>query len=140
MQISTYLSFNGQCEEAFRFYERSLGAKLNFMMTYAQSPMAAQTPANWQGKIMHATLSIDGQTIMGSDPTPDHYKQSSGFAIALNIKDPSEAERIFKNLSESGNVQMPIQETFWARRFGMVADRFGTPWMVNCEKPMDQQG
>ena len=135
MQLNTHLNFNGQCEAAFKFYETCLGGKINFMMKYGDSPMAAQAPPGFGSKIMHATFAIDGQTFYGADSPPGRYEKPQGFAVALNIKDPTEADRVFAALEQNGVVQMPIQETFWAQRFGMLVDQFGTPWMINCEKP-----
>ncbi len=135
MQLNPYLLFNGQCEAAFRFYEKVLGGKIEAMMTYAGSPMADQMSPEWRNKIMHARLTIGDSMLMGSDPPPDRYEAVKGFSVTLGIDDPGEAERIFHALSENGTVQMAIQKTFWAARFGMLVDQFGTPWMVNCEQP-----
>ena len=93
-----------------------------------------QTPPGWSAKIMHATLAVGGQLLQGADAAGDHYKKPQGIAISISLRDVAEAERIFKMLAENGTVQMPIQETFWALRFGMTTDRFGIPWMINCEK------
>lgn len=134
MQLNPYLMFNGQCEAAFRFYEKALGGKIETVMTYAGSPMADQTPPEWRNKVMHARLKVGDKILMGSDPPPDHYEPMKGFSVTLSIGDPSEAERIFHALSENATVRMPIQKTFWAARFGMLIDQFGTPWMVNCEQ------
>jgi PhnB protein len=135
MQLDPHLTFNGQCEVAFKFYEKSLGGKITFMMTHAESPMAAQTPPAWRQKIMHATFKLGDRILMGVDAPPEHYQKPQGFAISIDVKDPAEAERVFKALAENGQVQMPLQETFWALRFGMLVDQFGIPWMVNCGKP-----
>jgi PhnB protein len=134
MQLNPYLTFNGQCEAAFKFYEKVLDGKIEAMMTYGGSPMAEQTRSEWRNKIMHARLSVGDKMLMASDAPPDRYEAMKGIMVTLGIDDPAEAERIFHALSENGTVQMPIQETFWARRFGMLVDQFGTPWMVNCEK------
>ena len=136
MDLNTYLFFDGQCEEAFRFYERTLGGKIVAMATFKDTPMAAQTPAEWQGKIAHARLQLGNNLLMGSDGMGDHYEKPQGMTVTVNIDDPATAERVFNALAEGGTTRMPIQETFWAKRFGMTTDRFGTPWMVNCEKPM----
>jgi PhnB protein len=134
MKLTPYLNFNGQCEEAFQFYEKCLGGKILFQMTYGKSPMPPeQTPPGWGGKILHATLSVGDQLLQGSD-TPTENKPR-GFAISISLADVAEAERIFAAFADGGAAQMPIQETFWALRFGMVTDRFGIPWMINCEKP-----
>ena len=135
MQLNPYLSFNGQCEEAFKFYQKVLGGELT-AMRYQETPMAEQTPPEWRGKIAHARLSVGGQMLMASDAPPDRYEPMKGVQVTLNIEEPAEAERVFNALAAGGTQTMPIQETFWARRFGMLVDRFGTPWMVNCEKPM----
>ncbi len=134
MKINSHILFNGRCEEAFKFYEKSLGGKIQFILPYGESPSATQVPANWQQKIMHATISLGDQTLMGCDAPPDHYDQPKGFSVALHTSDPAEAERAFNQLSQNGAVKMPLQETFWATRFGMLVDQFGIPWMVNCEK------
>jgi PhnB protein len=136
MQVNTHLVFDGRCEEAFRFYERSLGGKIQFMMTHEASPMAAMVSKEWGPKIMHARMQVGDQTLLGADAPPERYEQPQGFSVALHIDEPAEAERAFGVLSEGGKITMPIQETFWAHRFGMLVDRFGTPWMINCGKPM----
>lgn len=135
MQLNPYLMFDGRCEAAFKFYEKALGGKIEFMMTYGSSPMAEQTSPEWRNKIMHARMSIGDKILMASDAPPDRHQAMKGFSVSLSIDDPGDAERIFRVMSENGTIQMPIQETFWARRFGMLVDQFGTPWMVNCEKP-----
>ena len=134
MQLNPYLSFNGQCERAFKFYEKVLGGKIEAMMPYEGSPMAQQVPRERLSKIMHARLRIGDETLMGSDSPPDRYEPMQGFSVTLGTDDPHEAERVFHALSENGIVQMPIQKTFWAVRFGMLVDQFGTPWMINCEQ------
>jgi PhnB protein len=136
MKVNPYLTFDGNCEEAFKFYERALGAKIVAMVTFGQTPMAAQTPAEAHNKIAHARLGVGDQWLMGSDGMPGCYEAMKGFSVTLNVDEPAEAERVFRALAEGGSVRMPIAETFWAKRFGMVTDRFGTPWMINCEKPM----
>jgi len=134
MQLNPYLSFNGQCEAAFKFYDRCLDGKIVAMMTYASSPMEGQTPPEWRSKIMHARLMVGDEVLMGSDAPPERYEGAKGFSVTLGIENPGDAERIFRALAQNGTVQMPIQETFWATRFGMLVDQFGTPWMINCEK------
>jgi len=134
MQLSPYLLFNGQCEEAFKFYEKCFGGKIEAIMTFGQSPMAQQVPAEWGSKVMHASLKIDGMTLLGSDPPPGRYQPPQGFSVSLSVKDPGETERIFHELVQNGKVQMPIQQTFWSVRFGMLVDQFGIPWIVNCEQ------
>jgi PhnB protein len=136
MQLSPYLTFNGQCEMAFRYYEKCLGGKIAFMMTYRESPMAGQTPPDWGEKISHATFTLGDQILSGVDVCEDQYAKPQGFMVMLSPDNAEEADRIFHGLAENGTVQMPIQETFWALRFGVLVDQFGTPWMINCEKTM----
>ena len=132
MKWNPHLSFNGQCEAAFKFYEQCLGGRINLMMTYGGSPLAGETAPGWDKKIAHATFSLDDQVLTGADVASD--QKPRGFSILLNIGEVEEAERVFKTLAENGEVQMPLQETFWALRFGMFTDQFGTPWMINCGK------
>jgi PhnB protein len=135
MELNPYLTFNGRCEEALKFYEKHLGGKIERSMTYGQTPMASQVKPDWQNKIIHARMTVGGTVLMASDAAPEYYKTPEGISISLNIKDPAEADRVFQALSENGTVKMPIQKTFWALRFGSVVDQFGTPWMINCELP-----
>lgn len=133
MQINPYLFFNGNCEEAFKFYERSLGGKIEAMMAHTGTPAEQHVPAEWRDKIMHARLVVNGQVLMGSDLPPADYQGTKGFSVSLQIKDPADAERIFNALKEKGKVTLALEKTFWAARFGMLVDQFGIPWMVNCE-------
>ena len=135
MQLVSYLTFNGQCEAAFKFFEKCTGGKIVSMFTHAGTPAEQQVPPEWRNKIMHARLLVGDALLMGSDAPPDRYEKPKGFSVAIQIKDTAEAERIFHALAEKGTVHMPIQETFWAARFGMLVDQFGIPWMVNCEQP-----
>jgi PhnB protein len=133
MQLNPYLNFNGQCEEAFKTYEKCLNGKIEFIMTHEQAPMADKIPPEWKKKIMHATLRFGEQVIMGADAPTQYYQQPQGFSVSVGLNDPAEAERIFKELSAGGVVRMPLEKTFWAERFAMFTDRFGIPWMINCE-------
>jgi PhnB protein len=136
MQLSPYLAFDGNCETAFKFYEECTGGKILSMFTHAGTPMEGQVPPEHKNKIMHAQMKVGDSILMGADAPPGHYKPSQGFCVQIAIKDAKEAGRIFNALAENGKIQMPIQETFWAARFGMLIDKFGIPWMINCEKPM----
>jgi len=133
MQLNTYLTFSGNCKEAFEFYAKVLGGKIEAMFPHKGSPMEAHTPPEWQDKIMHARLSVGDQVLMGSDAPPQYQTKPGGFSVNIGVKDPAEADRIFAALSEGGQVKMPIAQTFWAKRFGMFIDRYSIPWMVNCE-------
>jgi len=133
MQLNPYLTFNGQCETAFKFYETCLGGKIEAMFRHTGTPAEQHVPPEWRDKIMHARLAVNGQVLMGSDAPPDHYKEPKGFSVSLQFKDVKEAERVFNALAENGKVGMPLQQTFWAARFGTLVDRFGIPWMINGE-------
>ena len=138
MQLNTYLHFNGNCEEAFKFYEKALGGKIEAILTFEGTPNAQHVPPEWRNKVMHARLTADGQALMGTDVPPTApgggYQKPTGFFVSFMTKDPTEADRVFAALAHKGQVNMPIQETFWAARFGMCVDRFGIPWMINCER------
>jgi PhnB protein len=129
--LGTYLFFDGNCAEAMRFYERALGGKLEALMTHAQSPVAAQTPPGSANRIMHASLNLGDHRLMASDAMPGHYEGMKGFSLSLSYPTAAEAKRVFDALAEGGKVTMPLDKTFWAEAFGMLVDRFGTPWMVN---------
>jgi PhnB protein len=135
MSLNPYLYFDGQCEEAFTFYEERLGGKITFMMRYEGSPMADQTPEGFAKKVLHAGLKLGEGLLEGCDAPPGEYQKPQSFCIMFRPKGAADADRIFSALAEGGSVQMPIGETFWALRFGMVVDRFGMPWLINCEKP-----
>lgn len=133
MQMSTYLSFSGDCEAAFRFYEECLGGKLGQIFRYAGTPFAEQVPADWQNKVMHGSLAIGDAVLMGGDVAPDRYEKPKGFSLSLQMTSTTQAERMFQLLAKDGTVVVPLEKTFWAARFGMVVDRFGIPWLINCE-------
>jgi PhnB protein len=135
MQINPYVTFNGQCEAAFKFYAEVLGGKIDFTMTWGEMPGADQFPAEMHKLIMHSTLTVGDQTLMGADAPPDRYHPPKGVNVSVHIKDKAEGERIFNALAENGDVTMPFQQTFWSSGFGMCVDRFGIPWMVNCDQP-----
>ena len=133
MKINAYLSFDGSCEEALKYYQSVLGGEITSMDTYGGSPASDMAGPDWQDKIMHGSLETGEMTLMGSDLAPDHYQKPQGCHLAIDVKEVAEAERIFAALADGGEVVMPIDKTFWAERFGMLVDRFGTNWMVNCE-------
>lgn len=135
MQIIPHLNFNGQCREAFETYAKVLGGEIIFIGTYAEMPGADQFPPEMQKLIMHTTIKLGDQMIMGADSPPDRFEKAQGLWVSINLKDAADAERVFNELSEGGNVVMPFQQTFWSPGFGMFTDRFGTPWMVNTEGP-----
>jgi PhnB protein len=133
MQIAAYLSFNGCCAEAFAFYAKALGGMVQSSHTYAGSPMADMVPPQWQDKVMHATLVVGDQTILGADPAPQHFEKVQGVSMSITPASMAEGERIFSALAEGGSVTMPFGKQFWSDGFGMLTDRFGIAWMVNCE-------
>ena len=106
------------------------------MSDYESRSAEYPVPAEWRKKILHVTLRVGDQVLMGADAPLDGYQKPQGFSVTLGLKDQKEAERIFKALAENGTVEMALQETFWAIRFGVVVDRFGIPWTVNCERPV----
>ena len=133
MLIQTYLSFDGRCEEAIEFYRRKLGAEVTMLMRYKEAPEPAppgMLPPGAENKIMHAALRIGDTTIMASDGNCKGKPNFQGFSLSLSVPNEVEAERLFAALGEGGQVQMPMSKTFFASRFGMVADRFGVSWMV----------
>jgi PhnB protein len=135
MEFTPYLNFNGQCAEAFRFYEQVLGGRIEMMMTNGESPMAEQVPPALRDRVMHARLAVGDQVLFASDAPPEYYQKPQGLYVSIQVDEPAEAERIFRSLAEGGTVMMPFEKTFWAAGgFGMLVDRFGTPWMVNCER------
>ena len=135
MQANIYLMFKGNCEEAFNYYAKVTGGTVEMMMRHKGSPAEAHTPPEWLDKIMHARLKIGDTVIMASDAPPGRQsKETGGFRVSLGVDTPAEAERIFNALADGGATGMAMAETFFAVRFGMVTDRFGTPWMVICEK------
>lgn len=136
MQLITYLNFNGQAAEALKFYAEVFDGQILEMLTYGQSPMCDQTPPELRDKVMHGALKIGDAMIFGGDAPPSLFRQPQGFAVAITIEDLPRAERIFTALSAGGEVRMPIQETFWAKRFGELVDRYGTPWIVSAGNVM----
>jgi PhnB protein len=134
MRLNPYLVFNGQCEEAFRFYAECLGGSIGAMLPFAGTPAEEHVPAEWRNKVMHARLDLGDQVLMGSDDMPGRYQQPASFSVALHYNNVEEAERAFARLAEGGRITMPLEKTFWAARFGMFTDRYGVPWMVNCEQ------
>ena len=137
MELSPYLNFKGECEAAFAFYERCLGGTLGTVFRYAGTPLADQVPADWQDKVMHVSLTLGNQVLMGADVTPARYEEPKGFSLSLQLDNIAEAERIFRQLSTDGRIVMPLEKTFWAARFGVVIDRFGVTWLINCSDSED---
>ena len=137
LDIVPHLGFDGECEEAFTFYAGVLKGEIVAMMRYSDGPadMCAGLPEAAKARIMHARIVVGGRMLMGADAPPGMASRREGFCVGLQVDDDAEAARIFEALADGGSIQMPLGETFWAYRFGMCIDRFGTPWMVNHEKP-----
>ncbi len=132
MRFVPYLNFSGQCEAAFRFYQEVFGGEITAMYPHRGTPASEHVSEEWQDKIMHARLEAGDAVLMGSDSPPEMFVQPQGLYISMHPDSIEEAERIYAALAEGGSVLMPLQETFWAPRFAMFTDRFGTPWMINC--------
>jgi PhnB protein len=138
MDVSPYLDFNGDCEAAFTFYEQCLGARVGPIFRYEGTPLADQVPAGWGQKVMHASLIIGNNEILGADVAPGRYEVPKGFSLCLQLGDITEAERVFQQLGTGGTIIVPLAQTFWAARFGMVMDRFGITWVINCDGSADR--
>lgn len=134
MKMNPYLTFDGNCEEAFNFYAGVLGGEIVAMMTYKDMPGDEQASPECAGLIVHARMIFGDNILMASDAPKNRMEKMQGISVTLGIPDETEAERVYAALLEGGTAMMPLQETFWAKRFGMLTDRFGTPWMINCEK------
>jgi PhnB protein len=135
--INAYLTFDGNAAEAMRFYEKTLGGKIQMMMTMGEAPGAQQFPPGAAGRIMHAALAYGDGLLMASDSMPGQpFEGMKGFGVALTLGTVAEGQRVFDAFAEGGKVSMPYGKTFWVEAFGMVSDRFGTPWLVNGGKPL----
>ena len=134
-QAIAYLAFNGNCAEAMRFYEGALGGKLEVLMSGAESPMADQIPKESAHRILHARLVLPGGGMLYAGDCPENmpYDGIKGVSIAVDYATIEEADKVFAALSAGGQVTMPMQPAFWAKRWGMTADKFGTNWIVNGE-------
>lgn len=132
MQSNAYLIFDGRCEEAFKCYQQVLGGNIEAMVSSVGTPIEQQLPPERRNKILHALLNLGDSVLMGMDAPPERYQKPTGFFVSLGTRSVAEAERTFVALAEGGRVEMPLQQTFWATRFAMFVDRFGTPWMINC--------
>ena len=134
MKLNPYLAFDGRCREAFEFYEKTLGGSISFIQTIGESPMASDMPPEAHGRVMHVTLQIGDQVLQGADAPLGQFTKPAGFCVAMHFDEVAEGERVFTALAQNGNVQMPFQPTFWAKGFGMLIDRFGTPWIVSARE------
>ena len=138
MKLYTYLNYGGNCEQAFRFYEQHLGGKITMMMTHGQLPDPSAVPEDWKNAILHARMDIGETVLMGADVRPERFQPMRSAYLSLIVNSIHEAEHIYTLLSDGGQIFMPMQETFFAFRFGMLRDRFGTSWMILHERPRPQ--
>jgi PhnB protein len=134
MKMNTYVNFRGNCADAIKYYETHLGAKVIMMMTHGQSPQPSPVGPEWKDAVLHAQMTIGGAELMAAD-IPNAEPMRSAY-LTLRVDSDSEAERVFSALSQGGRILMPIQETFFASRFGQVQDRFGINWMILHDRPM----
>lgn len=134
--ITAYLTFNGNGTEALQFYCKALDGKILFQQSFGDSPMGAQTPNEFKNRLMHATFQCDAGSFMASDGPPGYeMKIGNNVSLSLHYDSVDKLEKAFNGLAEGGKVLMPVQETFWAHRFGMLTDKYGFNWMVNMDKP-----
>lgn len=136
MKVNPYLTFPGTCREAMTHYEKVLGGKITAMMEHAGTPAAEHTEPDWQDKIIHARMVVGDYEIMASDAPPQMYDKPNGMMVTLSVETPADADRLYEQLStDAETIHMAMQETFWAERFAMFTDRYGTPFMISCNKP-----
>jgi len=135
VQLHTYLNYGGNCEEAFRFYEKHLGGKITMMMRHGEQPDGRAVAADWAHAVMHARMDIGGTELLGADIPPDRFQPMRSAYLSLTLDSDEEADRVFGLLSDGGQIFMPMQETFFASRFAMLRDKFGTSWMLLHPKP-----
>jgi len=133
MQLNPYLNYGGNCAQAFKFYEQHLGGKITMMMKHGENPGPSNVPADWKNAVLHARIKIGGTELLGAD-IPGYQPMRSAY-LSLTVSSVKEAERVYSLLSEGGEIFMPIEETFFAKRFAMLRDRFGTSWMILHPKP-----
>jgi PhnB protein len=132
MTATPYLNFDGNCREAIEHYAKVLDGEIVMMQTHRESPIAEQTAPEQLDKILHARLHAGEVVLMASDAPPGYYSKPQGLFVSLSVDTIAEAERIYDELSRDGQIYMKLEETFWAQRFAMFTDRFGTPWMINA--------
>jgi PhnB protein len=130
MQLHTYLNFGGNCEQAFRFYEQHLGGKITMMMRHGEQPNPGDVAPEWKNAVLHARMNLGGTELLGADIPPDRFQPIRSAYLSLTVGSIEEAERIYGLLSDGGQIFMPMEETFFAIRFAMLRDKFGTSWMI----------
>jgi PhnB protein len=135
MKLDIYLNYGGNCEQAFRFYEQELGGKITMMMRHGEQPNAAHVPANWKNAILHARIEFGKTVLMGADIPPDRFQPMRSAYLTLTADSAGQAERLYALLADGGQIFMKLEETFFASRFAMLRDKFGTSWMLLHERP-----
>jgi PhnB protein len=136
MKVNPYIQFGGRCAQAFEFYRQHLGARDIMLMPFRGSPAEQHAPADWLDKIMHGSMTLDGEVLMGSDGMAGvPFEGMKGCSLSLSVATPEEAERVFRALGDGGAVTIALESNFFASRFGMLTDKFGVSWMVICELP-----
>jgi PhnB protein len=136
MKLNPYLNFGGNCAEAFQFYEKHLGGKITMMMRFSDQPDPKNIPKGMEDGVLYVNMKLAGSEVMGSDVAADRFQPMRSVYLSLSLDSDAEAERVYALLKDGGEIFMPMAETFFASRFGMVRDRFGTSWMILHEKPM----
>ena len=135
MKLYTYLNYGGNCRQAFEFYAQHLGGKITMLATHAEVPDPSQVPPGWRDAVLHARIELGGTVVFGADVPPERFQPMRSAYLSLLVDSVEEAERIYALLSDGGQIFMPMEETFFAYRFAMLRDRFGTSWMLRCERP-----
>ncbi len=134
MKLYTYLNYGGNCRQAFEFYAANLGGKITMLTTHGEQPESNNVPPEWKNAVLHARIEIGGTTVLGADIPPERFQPMRSAYLSLLVDSDDEAERIYDLLAEDGQIFMPMEETFFARRFAMLRDRFGTSWMLLRER------
>jgi PhnB protein len=136
MKLLTYLNYGGNCRQAFEFYEKHLGGKITMLTTHSEQPDTSKVPAGWKDAVLHARIELGDTVLMGADIPPERFQPMRSAYLSLLVDNNAEAERIYKLLIDGGEIFMRMEETFYAHRFAMLRDRFGTSWMLMHERPM----
>ena len=135
MQLNTYLNYGGNCEQAFRFYEEHLGGKVTMLMRHGEQPNASSVASEWKNAVLHARMTLGGTELFGADIPPDRFQPMRSAYLSLSVDSVEEAERVYALLTDGGQIFMKMEVTFFASRFAMLRDRFGTSWMILGPRP-----